>query len=91
MQGKNQPWYFVSRLTRNNPYADIELGDRVLGVWLGADGYYFITMDDKSKNPNVYKSVPYGDIEGVWTYIYFSYGVKTNTAVGFIKYGDKDV
>jgi hypothetical protein len=43
-------------------------------------------MDDKTKNPNIYKAIPYGDIEGVWTYLYFSY--KDGTAVGFIKYGD---
>jgi hypothetical protein len=42
-------------------------------------------MDDKSKNPNIYKQIPYGDIEGVWTYIYLSYSNKLNTAVGFVK------
>lgn len=47
-EGKNQPWYFVSRLTRNNPHTDVAMGDRVLGVWLGADGYYFISMSDKT-------------------------------------------
>jgi hypothetical protein len=38
----------------------------------------------------VYKSVPYGDIEGVWTYIYFSYNGKTSTAVGLIKYAGEE-
>ena len=57
-----------------------------MAIWLGQSGYFFSTHDDPSKNPNIYKSVPYGDIEGVWTYIYFSYSGKTNTAVGLIKY-----
>jgi hypothetical protein len=35
VNGKNQPWYFVSRLTRNNPYDNVGLGDRVLCLWLG--------------------------------------------------------
>ena len=91
MSGKNQPWYFVSRLTRNDPYENARLGDRVLTVWLGQDGYYFITQDDKTSNANVYKSVPYEDIEAVWTYIYVSYSGKVNQAVGFVKYGDGDV
>jgi len=44
-------------------------------------------MDDTSKNPNIFKSIPYGDIEGVWTYVYFSYSGKLNSAVAFVKYG----
>ena len=28
----------------------------------------------------------YGDIEGVWTYIYYSYSVPLKRAVGFVKY-----
>jgi hypothetical protein len=31
--GKIEPWYFVSRLTKNKPYGNIEMGDRVLGIW----------------------------------------------------------
>lgn len=33
LSGKNQPWYFVARLTMNKPYADIGYGDRVLAIW----------------------------------------------------------
>ena len=32
-QGKTAPWYFVARLTSNNPYANVNFGDRTLGVW----------------------------------------------------------
>lgn len=78
-------------MTRNDPYDNIRIGDRVLCLWLGADGYYFITMDDKTNNPNVFKGIPYEDIEGVWSYVYFGYTGKTNTATGFIKYGEGEV
>jgi hypothetical protein len=35
ISGKKEAWYFVSRLTRNDPYGDIALGDRLLCLWLG--------------------------------------------------------
>lgn len=47
-----------------------------------------LLMTIKTNNPNVYKPIPFGDIEGVWTYIYFSYSDKKKLAVGHIKYGD---
>lgn len=28
VNGKNEPWYFVARLTKNNPYDNIRMGDR---------------------------------------------------------------
>ena len=31
--GKNAPWYFVARLTINNPFNDIRMGDRILAIW----------------------------------------------------------
>ena len=31
--GKSAPWYFVSRLTRNNPYRNGDMGDRVLAIF----------------------------------------------------------
>ena len=31
--GKTDPWYFISRLTMNDPYGNIGFGDRMLGVW----------------------------------------------------------
>jgi hypothetical protein len=33
LSGKSAPFYFVSRLTSNNPNGDLGMGDRVLGVW----------------------------------------------------------
>jgi hypothetical protein len=43
-----------------------------------------------SNNPNVLKSVPFEDIENVWTYFYFSYNHKAKKATAFIKYDGKD-
>jgi hypothetical protein len=31
--GKIAPWYFVARLTANDPYDDVRMGDRMLAVW----------------------------------------------------------
>jgi hypothetical protein len=31
--GKNAPWYFLARLTINNPFADAGFGDRLLAIW----------------------------------------------------------
>lgn len=76
VNGNTEPWYFMSRLTSNDPYDNVRFGDRTLAVWLGKGGYTFITLDKKTNNPNMYSAIPYGDIEGVWTYLYFSYSPK---------------
>lgn len=33
LNGKNAPWYFVSRLTKNLPVSDGKMGDRMLAIW----------------------------------------------------------
>lgn len=65
------------------------MGDRLLAIWLGNKdtGYTFITNDKKTNNANLHKPVPYTDIEGVWTYIHFSYANKK--AVGIV-YANKE-
>jgi hypothetical protein len=35
----------------------------------------------------VVTNVNYGDIEGVWTYIYYSHSIPIKRVVGFVKYG----
>lgn len=35
LYGKNAPWYFVSRLTSNYNYQNVDMGDRLLAVWQG--------------------------------------------------------
>jgi hypothetical protein len=32
-EGKQAPWYFIARLTSNKPYANVNFGDRTLGLW----------------------------------------------------------
>jgi hypothetical protein len=73
LTGKNAPFYFVSRLTNNIPNNNIDLGDRVLAIFQGQGGYYFVTNDETTKNGNIHKPIAYEDIESVWTYLYFSF------------------
>lgn len=73
--GKQAPWYIVSRMTKNKPYADVGLGDRTLALWQG-QGYYHFTTYNINGQPNLVNNINYGDIEGVWTFIYFSYSLE---------------
>lgn len=84
--GKKEPWYFISRLTSNANYGNLGKGDRLLGVWQGQDGYYFATNDVKTNNFNAFNKIAYSDIEGVWTYVYFSYSTPQQKATAFVKY-----
>jgi hypothetical protein len=45
----------------------------------------------KTENNNLIRNVPYGSIEGVWTFVYFSYTNRVSKAVGFIQYGGGDI
>lgn len=71
--GKKDSWYFIARLTNKEDYSDKEMGDRLLAVFQGLSGYFFFTNDETTKNSNLNRAIPYGDIESVWTYIYYSY------------------
>lgn len=74
VKGKADPWYFMARMTMNTQLGDASFGDRILALFQGQDFYHFATLDANSKNPNVNFNVPSPkDIEGVWTYVYFSY------------------
>jgi len=50
VSGKNAPWYFLARLTRNIPHQDIGLGDRILAIWQGDGYYHFTTNNDGNAN-----------------------------------------
>jgi hypothetical protein len=50
----------------------------------------FATYDRNLDNPNVYKQSAFEDIEGLWTYTYFSYSHNLNKAVGFIGFAGSD-
>ena len=44
-----------------------------------------------NENPNVFNPINTpDDIEGIWTYIYYSYSVEAKKAVGFLKFGNKE-
>lgn len=87
LNGKNAPWYFLARLARNDPYNDADMGDRMLAIWQGQGFYHFTTCNTVGNQNNVIQNVNYADIEGVWTYIYYSYSIALKRAVAFVKYG----
>lgn len=33
LAGKPEAWYIIARLTKNEKYADVGMGDRLLAVW----------------------------------------------------------
>ena len=62
------------------------MGDRILSFWISAGKYEFATCNTVDGNPDqVGKIVHPDDIEGVWTFMYYSYSVDLKTTVGFIK------
>ena len=63
------------------------MGDRVLAIWHYDNGYHFTALDKASRNPNVNQNIPTGDIEGLWSYVYFSYSGRLKKAVGLLKFG----
>lgn len=90
-EGKVAPWYFVSRMTTNEEYENVNFGDRTLAIFLGYGGYHFTTVDVTSSNANVNQNIEYGDIEAEWTYIYFSYSNVVRKAVALVNYVDNTV
>lgn len=64
------------------------MGDRLLAMWQGQGYYHFTTCDGEKNLVNLVSNVNYGDIEGVWTYVYYSYSRDARRAVGFVKYGE---
>jgi len=64
------------------------MGDRQLAIWQGQGYYHFTTCNAQNGEVNAIQNVNYGDIEGVWTYIYYSYSVTAKRAVAFVRYTD---
>jgi hypothetical protein len=82
--GKSAPWYFLVRLTCNQNFGDGGVGDRILAMWQGAGFYHFATM-------TIAQNAAYpDDIEGLWTYVYYSHSVALSRSVGFIKFSTAD-
>ena len=52
--------------------------------------YQFGTCDTVSSKVSLTKDIKSpDDIDGIWTYLYFSYSHKEKQTVGFIKYGER--
>ena len=50
-----------------------------------------VTCNAINGDPNVFNPVDYpSDIEGVWTYVYYSYSVEARNAMGFMKFVGKE-
>ena len=60
-------------------------GDRALSIFMSEEKFYFGTYNSESNN--VYKSIDHEDIEGVWSFVYYSYSTQYKKAVGYIKIG----
>lgn len=62
LKGKDAPWYFVSRLSSNKNTDNVNMGDRLLAIWLGKGFYHFITCD-KSEKKNAVAYIKFGEID----------------------------
>lgn len=68
---------------------DIGIGDRTLAIWQGRGYYHFTTYNNG--NPNNINNVPFpAQLDGVWTFIYYSHNLDKKQAISFVKYGDAD-
>lgn len=80
--GKNAPWYFVSRLAATN--------NQLLAVFQGQGYYQFATLSLPDSG-NINQNLPFvGDIEGIWTYLYFSYSAANKKVVAWLQFGDAE-
>lgn len=80
--GKNQGWYFVARITSNKNFGDAGVGDRLLVTYQGQGVYQTGTEGNARNTP-----AP-DDIEGLWTYHYFSFNKSVKKSVAFFMFGD---
>ena len=81
--GKSETWYFLARLTCNPNFGDAGAGDKLLITYQGPS--YYQTGTDGPGNQNI--GFP-EDIEGLWTYHYFSYSRNLKRSVAFWKFGE---
>lgn len=78
----------MARLTPNANFGNINFGDRLMAMWQGNGYYTYITCNTQNNNPNQLQNINFpGDIEGLWTYIYYSHGKQAGRSVGFAQYG----
>jgi hypothetical protein len=88
--GATDDKYFIARLTENNPYSDVDIGDRALALFLGKDGLEFSTYDTVTNNGNVGIHFPVEDIEGKWVYVYYSYSGINEKASAIVHWADSE-
>lgn len=65
--------YFVAKITKNIKDGDTLPGDRILTLFQTQDSYVFGAQHDRPERKESTLPIEYGDIEGVWTYVYYSY------------------
>jgi hypothetical protein len=73
----------MARVTLNQKYNDEQVGDKLLFVTQEATSFRFYSDDQRADKP-AKKSLSYQDIEGQWTYIYFSHHTKLQKSTGFL-------
>ena len=67
------------------------MGDRLLAIFQNAAAYFFSTCNAKDGNPNYYTPLNYpADIEGLWTYIYYSHSRDLSRSVAFMQFGTEE-
>ena len=65
----------------------MNIGDRTLAIWLGKGFYHFTTYSHKYAN--IVKNIDHpADIEGLWTFVYFSHNLYKKESVAIIKFGN---
>ena len=80
----------MSRLTNKKVLGDIGLGDRTLAVWSAKGFYHFTTYN--AANPNDIRNFNHpADIEGVWSFLYFSHHLDKGLSVGILKIGNEKI
>jgi hypothetical protein len=55
---------------------------------MGRAAYHFSTYDSASDNGDVFENVDFGDVEGTWSHVYFSYNLDEGKAFGYLRIGD---
>lgn len=58
---------------------------------MGRAAYHFSTYDANSENGDVSSDVAFGDVEGTWSHVYFSYSLDAGKAFGYLRIGDHEV
>lgn len=64
-----------------------QVGDRILAFYQGTNVYALCTTNDDNGNLQSNVDSP-SDIEGLWTYLYYSHSKILRRTVGFIKFGE---